>query len=163
MDSVAELAQSVAEMSDETLYDQDFPAWCERQAERLRRLAAVAAGDEQLDWPRIIGEIEDMGAAERRRVEGLLVQAFAHLLKLRVDPNSQSANHRTLETRAFLLAARRAYAASMRQRLDLDDLWGDAIYEVAGERMAVTCPFTLADLMTSAPDVARLVARLPSA
>ena len=79
MDGVADLVQSAADMSDEKLYEYDFPAWCERQSERLRRLAANAMGADQPDWPRVIEEVEDMGAAQRRQVESLLVQAILHL------------------------------------------------------------------------------------
>ncbi len=160
MEGVTDLAQSPAGMTDSELYEYDFPAWCDLQADRLRAAAGRATGHDQPDWIRVIEEIADMGAAERHRVEGLLTQAMVHLRKLRADPASADAAHWTMEIRAFLLAARRHYAPSMRQRLDLPSLFSDAIFQMEGARVNTPCPFTLDDLLSQSPDVAALVARL---
>ncbi len=160
MEGVTDLVQSPAGMTDSELYEYDFPAWCDLQAERLRATASRANGQDQPDWTRVIEEIADMGAAERHRVEGLLTQAMVHLRKLCADPEAADAAHWATETRAFLLAARRHYAPSMRQRLDLPGLFSDAIFQMEGVRVNTPCPFTLDDLLSQSPDVTSLVARL---
>ena len=161
MEGVTELAQSPAGMTDHELYEHDFPAWCALQAERLRAAASRASGHDQPDWTHVIEEIADMGAAERHRVESLLTQAMMHLLKLRADPGSADASHWMVETRVFLGDARRHYALSMRQRINLPGLFSDAIFQMEGRRMNTPCPFTLDDLLAPSPDVAALAAKLP--
>jgi hypothetical protein len=160
MEGVTDLVQSPAGMTDSELYEYDFPAWCSLQADRLRTTASRATGKDQPDWNHVIEEIADMGSAERHRVEGLLIQAMVHLRKLRADPASADAAHWAIEKRAVLVAARRHYAPSMRQRLDLPSLFSDAIFQLEGRRVNTPCPFTLDDLLTLSSDVAALVARL---
>jgi len=48
-------------MSDSDLYGDDIRLWSERQAALLRRLAAGEAVSEQVDWPHVVEEIEDLG------------------------------------------------------------------------------------------------------
>jgi hypothetical protein len=64
------------------LHDQDFYAWTLRQAELLKagRLA-------ELDVEHLIGEIESMGASERRELINRLAVLLAHLLKWQYQPN----------------------------------------------------------------------------
>jgi hypothetical protein len=157
MEGVTDLVQSPAGMSDSELYEYDFPAWCALQADRLRATASRVTGLDQPDWGRVIEEIEDMGAAERHRVESLLTQAMVHLLKLQADPHGADAAHWTIETRVFLTDARRHYAPSMRQRLDLPGLFSDAMFQLYGRRTNAPCPFSLDDLLTASPNVEALV------
>jgi hypothetical protein len=161
MDGVVDLVQSVAEMTDEELYERDFPAWCLRQAGRMRRLAASAMGEDQPDWPRIIEEVEDMGASQRRQVESLLVQAMVHLIKLQGAQNGSDAAHWIAETRAFLDDAARSFAPSMRRAIDMDDLHRSVWFRLTGNRSAPACPFTLDELISPLTDVAVLMAKLP--
>jgi len=51
-------------VSTEPLYDADFYAWTQQQAELLRRLPTVG---NELDPERIAEEIEDLGAANSAR------------------------------------------------------------------------------------------------
>jgi hypothetical protein len=148
-------------MTDGELYEHDFPAWCDLQADRLRAAASRATGQDQPDWTHVIEEIADMGAAERHRVESLLTQAMMHLLKLQAHPGSADAPHWMVETRVFLGDARRQYAPSMRQRISLPALFSDAIFQMEGSRVNIPCPFTLDDLLAPSPDVAALAAQLP--
>ena len=48
-------------MSDSDLYGEDIRLWSERQGALLRRLAAGEAVSEQVDWPHVVEEIEDLG------------------------------------------------------------------------------------------------------
>jgi hypothetical protein len=160
MDRVTDLAQSNASMTDKALYERDFPAWCELQAHKMRQLAQILTDDSSPDWPRVIEEMEDMGAAERHRVEGLLLQILVHLLKLNVAPDGSNAPHWATEIRAFLVGVHRHYAPSMRQRLDLNAVLSDAIYQIEGRRIAIDCPLSLDELLVPAPDLFTLAARL---
>jgi hypothetical protein len=53
MAGVTSLAESRAGMNDAALYDYDFPAWCDLQADRLRHLASTLTGD---DLPALSGQ-----------------------------------------------------------------------------------------------------------
>lgn len=77
-------------MSDgSTLYDEDFVAWSEQQAEALRT-AARAGSNQQLDWENLAEEIESLGRSEKRELRSQILRAVHHLLKLEhsraVDP-----------------------------------------------------------------------------
>jgi len=156
-------------VSDE-LYDIDALAWSEQQAALLRR---VARGERvnDADWPHIIEEIEDVGQSQLRACRSLLRQALIHLLKIAGWPDCESVPHWRGEARRFLFDARDAFAPSMRQRLDLADLYGDALSAVADEvidgrpppALPADCPFTLDDLLRRPPDFAALEAKLRAA
>ena len=147
------------------LYERDALAWAEQQAELLRRLAAGERLNEVVDWPNVIEEVQDVGLSELRACRSLLRRALAHLLKLHTWPDSPAAAHWRGETASFLADARDRFTSSMRQRIDLADLYADALYEVragAGEPhpLPEMCPFVLDELLGGRPDVAELVAKL---
>ncbi len=150
------------------LYERDALAWAEQQAALLRRLAAGEGVNEAVDWPNVIEEVEDVGRSELRACGSLLRQAMVHLLKLHAWPGSQAAAHWRGETAGLLADARRAFAPSMRQRIDLADLYADALYQVrigaddAGEPRPFpeVCPFGLDELLDGRPEVAVLVTKL---
>lgn len=150
------------------LYERDALAWAEQQAALLRRLAAGERLNEAVDWPNVIEELQDVGLSELRSCRSLLRQALVHLLKLHAWPDSQAAAHWRGEVAGFLTDARNRFTPSMQQRIDLADLYADALYEMragadyaAGPRpLPEACPFTLDDLLTGRPDVATLAAKL---
>ena len=158
------LQQTKAEADD--LYQRDALAWAERQAGLLRR---VAAGErlEAMDWANVIEEVRDVGLSELRACSSLLVQALMHLLKLQARPGDQAAAHWLGEVATFLAGARRTFTPSMRKRLDLDDLYADALYGVKAEEgthdlrtLPEDCPFVLDELLEGRPDVTALTAEL---
>ncbi len=112
-----------------------------------------------------------MGLSELRACKSLLVQAFAHPLKLHAWPNSQAVAHWRGEAASFLAGARRSFTPSMRQRVDLSELYADALYELksrsddTGEPTPFPdkCPFTLEDVLATRPGIATLVAMLSAA
>jgi hypothetical protein len=53
--------------SDSDLYGDDIHLWSERQGALLRRLAAGEAVSDQIDWPHIVEEIEDLGHDHAQR------------------------------------------------------------------------------------------------
>jgi hypothetical protein len=103
--------------------------------------------------------------APGRACESLLRQASVHLLKQHAWPSSKSAARWRPEVVGVLADAERALSPSMRQRIDLAEIYQRAHRQARddpGEANALpdTCPFTLDELLVG--DVARLVAGLAS-
>jgi hypothetical protein len=139
-------------MSD--LYDTDILIWSERQAELLRQHAAAARVNDKIDWPNIIDEIEDVGRSELHSVESLLVQALRHMLKAEAWPASRDAPNWRADGIDFRQQAARRLAPSMRQNIDLEHLYHQALRAVPQTidgapplPMPATCPVTLDELL----------------
>lgn len=137
------------------LYDADIVIWSEEQATLLRRLAAgERPNDVHPDWPNIIEEIESVGRSQVEAVESLLFQALVHWLKAEAWPHSPSAPSWRGDSRGFRLQARRRFAPSMRQKLDIEGVYVDALKtlpetmdgQTAG-LVPIECPFTLDQLL----------------
>ncbi len=71
------------------LYEEDFAAWVQTQADALRALAASGAAPPGLDLPRLIEEVGELGTSERRAIESHIIIAIAYLLKLEYSPASE--------------------------------------------------------------------------
>ena len=153
------------------LYERDALAWAERQADLLRRLAAGERVDEQIDWPNVIEEVQDVGLSELRSCRSLLRQAMTHLLKLHAWPGSRPVSHWREETGNLIDDAERRFAPSMRRHIDLDDLYRRALKQLrlatddSGEPRPApaTCPFVLDDFLSLDTDVCTLVQKLGTA
>ena len=65
--------------ADGSLYDEDFYAWTQQQAELLRRGPAAA---NRLDYDLIAEEIEDLGKSELHTCQSLCEHIIEHLLKI---------------------------------------------------------------------------------
>lgn len=147
------------------LYDSDILAWSGKQAELLRRLARGERVNEAVDWDHVIEEVEDVGRAQLRAFESLLRQALIHLIKLSAEPRSEAADHWAGEAAGFVTGARSHFAPSMRQWIDLDEIYRDAIYRAfprAGASIPLPerCALTLDDLIAVRPDIDALAAKL---
>lgn len=105
------------------LYDEDFVLWTEQQARALRELG----GSNSLDVVHLAEEVEDLGRRDLREVESLIEQILWHALKLIADPDNDAARHWAGELTGFQSQLRRAFTPSMRQKIDLDAVWGDAM------------------------------------
>ena len=68
-----------------TLYDQDFVAWTEQQAEALRS-AAHGITNQPLDWENLAEEIESLGISQRHELRSQIQRIVRHLLKLEHSP-----------------------------------------------------------------------------
>ncbi|NCJ06214.1 DUF29 family protein [Synechococcales cyanobacterium C] len=68
-----------------TLYDADFYAWTQQQAERLRSRKL-----DQLDIENLAEEIESLGRQEQRELENRLGVLLGHLLKWHYQPQRRS-------------------------------------------------------------------------
>ncbi len=138
-----------------TLYDADIVLWSEQQAEKLRRIARGEQPNE-VDWENIVEEIESVGRSEMYTVRSLLLRALEHLLKAAAWPHAQSARKWLHDARTFLRDARLTWAPSMAQRIDLADLYAEALASVrdlAFEEgppgpLPADCPVTLAELIS---------------
>src|SRR3954469_1991747 len=109
-------------------YDTDILTWSERQAALLRRRAAgELINDAEVDWSNITEEIEDVGSNRLHAVESLLVQALRHMLKAEAWPLSRDAPTWRADAIDFRRQARRRFVPSMRQKIDIADLYADAL------------------------------------
>jgi hypothetical protein len=141
----------------DNLYDRDVLAWSEHQATLLRR---VAGGEKvnDIDWTHVVEEIEDVGRSELYAVHSYLRQILAHLLKLHGWPGLAACRHWRSEIVAFQTDARQRYAPSMRQRIDVSELYARAVLQIEPLRYGgqaprpapETCPVTVDELLAAA-------------
>jgi Domain of unknown function DUF29 len=111
------------------LYEQDWYAWTQDQAARLR------AWPEQLrpnglDVEHLAEEVEDMGGAQRRAVESYLHLIILHFLKLEFHPATEARLHWMAEVDIFRSSLEREFrhSPSLRARRHefLPDAWRTA-------------------------------------
>jgi hypothetical protein len=136
-------------------YDTDILAWSERQTSLLRRVAAGEAANDTPDWTHIIEEIEDVGRSELRSCRSLLRQALRHMLKAEAWPLSRDAPTWRADAIDFRRQARDAFVPSMRQKIDVADLYADALAAMPETVDGVpplsvpdVCPVTLDELLS---------------
>ncbi len=149
------------------LYVQDIVLWSDRQTALLRR-AASGERVNDLDWPHIIEEIEDVGGSAIRAVTSLLRRAIEHLLKLHGWPDHPATSHWRSEIMGFLADARESFTPGMRQRVELDRIYLNSwraiiVLRMEGEPPAglpTANPFTLELLFADPPDIGALLACL---
>jgi hypothetical protein len=139
---------------DTTLYDTDILIWSERQAELLRRVGAGEQVNDQIDWTNVAEEVESVGRSQLAQVKSLLVQALAHMLKAEAWPLSREVPHWRAEALGFRGDAADIFTPSMRQRIDIDQLYARALRRVPetidGQDplpLPAACPVTLDDLL----------------
>ena len=68
-----------------SLYDKDFYAWTQEQAELLRH-----HNWSKLDLPNLIEEIESLGKQQRQELRNRLSVLIGHLLKWEYQPQRRS-------------------------------------------------------------------------
>ncbi|HEY9693349.1 MAG TPA: DUF29 domain-containing protein [Oculatellaceae cyanobacterium] len=61
------------------LYEQDFVAWCEDTANKLKKRDL-----DHLDFENLIEEIESLGRSDRRELKNRLTVLFAHIQRANV-------------------------------------------------------------------------------
>ena len=152
----------------DNLYVRDALLWSEQQADLLRRAAGGERLNATVDWPHIVEEILDVGLSELHACESLLEQAIVHLLKLHRAPASPASNHWRVELLAFLAGARRRFTPSMRQRIDLQAIYEDALKqanaalanELGVPAWPPLCPYSVASLIDRNADLDALTALL---
>ena len=145
------------------LYEYEVLAWSQYQAELLRR-AGRGERMNDVDWAHVAEEIEDVGLSELHAVESFLNQIMLHLLKLHSWPENQMRGHWRSETVGFQNNLKRRFSPLMRQIIDVDVLYADAVKQLrAGDcatQFPAENPFTLDHLLKD--DLDRLLSRFPS-
>ena len=76
--------------ADGSLYDEDFYAWTQQQAELLRRGATAS---NRLDYDLIAEEIEDLGKSELHACQSLCEHIIEHLLEIEYSGLDQPLKH----------------------------------------------------------------------
>jgi len=151
-------------------YEDDFFAWTQNQARLLRAAQSRAADLAGIDLDHLAEEIEDLGKAELRSVTSLIRQIFVHLIKAASEKGERARAHWRAEAIAFQAELPGYYAPSMRQLIDLNDIWAKAL-RVAQARleeqgaqlragMPTTCPYQLNDFLGEDFDFSRLLEQL---
>jgi hypothetical protein len=151
-------------------YDDDIVTWAEEQAAALRALAERPDLSNAVDWENVAEEIESVGRAHLRAVEGLLIQTLAHFLKRASVPLAPASLHWREEIATFQISAWNAYEPSMRQRLNWNRIWKTTV-TVAEANLVVygnellpglpkACPVEPQDLLTEAFDMERALRKL---
>ena len=137
-------------------YDTDVLLWSEHQTKLLRRIAEGEPVNESPDWPNIIEEVGDVGLSSLRVCRSLLVQALVHMLKAMAWPSSREVPHWAAEARRFRGDAADALSPSMRQRIDLAEVYRRALNAmpdmIDGQSplpVPDVCPVTLDELLSS--------------
>ena len=136
------------------LYDEDILLWSEHRADLLRRIVAGEPVNERPDWVNIIEEVESVGRSDLRAVTSLLLQSLLHSLKAEAWPDSPSVPVCNADSRLFRIQARDAFAPSMRQHLDVQRIYADAVRALPAsmdgqppQPVSPTCPLTLDELL----------------
>ena len=160
-------------MSEVAGYDLDILLWSERQAALLRGLRERAPGlPNDLDLENVAEEIESVGREQLAAVESLVMQILIHALKAAANPGSDLAAKWAIEASAFNLGAARRATPAILRRIDVDDLWRDAIRQAGlelgrfGEALLERLPHRApvsADVLTQKPlDFDALVGGVPA-
>jgi hypothetical protein len=158
-------------MSDKSLYDEDILLWSEQQAEVIRRLGQTRRDlSNELDVQNVAEEIESVGRSELAAVKSYIRLIFVHFIKLVVEAVSPTARHWRGEIVAFHSDMIGRYAPSMRQRIDVDEIWRSAreqsiiAYEGSQQKrvggLSTESPFTLDELLAGRIDTFELVKHL---
>jgi hypothetical protein len=99
------------------LYDADFYAWTQQQAQTLRE---HFKGDNRLDVEHLAEEIEDLGGSELQAVESFVEQIIAHLLKLDYSAQIDPRAHWRAEVLNFRRNADRKMSPTIRRKVEAD-------------------------------------------
>lgn len=136
-----------------SLYDTDFYAWTQNQAERLRALQAERVNLD-LDLENIAEEIESVGRSDRREVARRLTTILLHLLKIAYSPAYEPLNgwRGTVRTQRNDLLTALRQSPSLRNvvRNEFADCYAAAAEEARLSHIDLTlapipseCPFAL--------------------
>jgi len=131
------------------LYDEDFYAWTQQQAEALR---THFKGDNRLDVEHLAEEVEDLGKSDLQAVESYVQQIMSHLLKLDYSGFDLPRQHWRSEVVAFRASMERMMSPSIARKVKqaLPELYGGARSVAAasldaepdlGRRLPKTCPY----------------------
>ncbi len=112
------------------LYSRDILTWSEHQADLLRRLARGEQVD-SVDWEHVVEEIEGVGVGQLLDVRIALLRMQVGLLKVHGWPDSAWVGQGRDEIGNFQAEAALRYVPSMRESIDLGDLYDRAKRQLA--------------------------------
>ena len=137
------------------LYEEDFYAWTQRQADLLRRLPAIS---NELDVEHIAEEIEDLGRGDLRAAQSLSEHIIEHFLKIEFSGRHEPADHWRDEIVEWRLQLDKILTRSILAKLDLPARYRMALRllrrlerEVPGilNRVPAECSYTMEQIISS--------------
>jgi len=140
------------------LYEEDFYAWTQQQAELLRRLPAISNA---LDIEHIAEEIEDLGRSDLRTAQSLCEHVIEHFLKLEFSGLEQPTDHWRDEIVEWRLQLEKVLTRSIAAKLDLPGRYRAALKlarrlerDVPGflGRLPSECPYILEQIVSSSDE-----------
>jgi hypothetical protein len=143
----------VMSAADGSLYDDDFYAWTQQQAELLRRLPQVS---NRLDVELVAEEIEDLGRSELHACQSLIEHIIEHLLKLEYTGLTDAIEHWRDEIVEWRIQLARKLTRAIMAKLDLADRYRVALRllrrlerDVPGlmARVPAQCPYSLDQIL----------------
>jgi uncharacterized protein DUF29 len=138
-----------------SLYDEDFYAWTQEQAELLRRGGAGANG---LDVELIAEEIEDLGKSELHACQSLCEHILEHLLKLEYSGLAEPTRHWRQEIVEWRLQLERKLTRTISAKLNFEERYRYALRllrasepDASGlmQRVPPECPYSLDQILSS--------------
>jgi hypothetical protein len=138
-----------------SLYDEDFYAWTQEQAELLRRGGAGANG---LDVELIAEEIEDLGKSELHACRSLCEHIIEHLLKLEYSGLAEPADRWRDEIVEWRLQLEDKLTRSIVAKIDLKERYRRALRLLRRlernapglmQRVPAECPYSLDQIVGS--------------
>jgi hypothetical protein len=142
----------------DSLYEEDFYAWTEQQADLLRRLPPVG---NELDLEHIAEEIEDLGRSDLRSAQSLVEHIIEHCLKLEFSGLVDPAEHWRGEIVEWRLQLDKTLTRSIEARLDLPARYRAALRlirrlerNIPGltSRLPAACPYTLDQIVSDSEE-----------
>ncbi len=136
------------------LYEADFYAWTQHQAELLRRLPTIS---NELDIEHIAEEIEDLGRSDLRAAQSLVEHIIEHLIKLEFLGLAEPANHWRNEIVEWRIQLEKFLTPSITGKLDLLSRYRTALRllrrlerDVPGlmRRVPAECPYSLDQILS---------------
>lgn len=137
------------------LYEEDFYAWTQRQADLLRRLPAIS---NELDVEHIAEEIEDLGRSDLRAAQSLCEHIIEHFLKIEFSGLHEPADHWRDEIVEWRLQLDKILTRSILAKLDLPARYRMALRllrrlerDVPGilNRLPAECPYAMEQIISS--------------
>jgi hypothetical protein len=142
----------------DSLYEDDFYAWTQQQAELLRGLPVVG---NELDLEHIAEEIEDLGHSNLRTARSLCQHIIEHLLKLEFSGLDEPADHWRREIVEWRLQLEQILTRSIVSKLDLPTQYRAALrlirrleHDIPGlaSHLPAQCPYTLQQIVSAEGD-----------
>jgi hypothetical protein len=154
--------------ADGSLYDEDFYAWTQEQAELLRHI--TPAGN-PLDAELIAEEIEDLGRSELNAAQSLCEHIIEHLLKLEYSDLDEPANDWRYAITEWRVQLEKRLTRTISAKLEIDARYRSALRllrrlerDVPGllARVPSECPYSLDQILGSGDEDWFPAPRLPS-